>query len=82
MTLYKSQVVFNYNFNKLLKSIPTLKKSSTFIDIKTLITFNDFSSRSINNNNSKFSYAFSKYLERLFDRVKPTKCFKAKPRRV
>ena len=46
MTLYKSQVVLNYNFNRLFKSIPILKKSSIFIDIlRFLITFNDFFSR-------------------------------------
>ena len=61
----KSQVVFNYNFNRLFKSIPPmLKKSSTFINIlRFLIIFNDFSTRSINNNHSKFSYAFPKYLK-------------------
>ena len=69
----KSQVVFNYNFNRLFKSIPILKKSSTFIDIlRFLIIFNDFYSRSINNNHSKFSYAFPKYLKPINFILKPS----------
>ena len=67
--MYKSQGVFNYNFYRLSKSIPVLKKSLTFIDIRLLITFNDFFSRSINTHPLKFSCAFSKDLKRLFNQV-------------
>ena len=52
---------------KLSKSISVLKKSLTFIDIRLLITFNDFSSKSINTYSSKFFYTFRKDLKRFFD---------------
>ena len=68
--IYKSQVIFNYNFYKLSKSIPVLKKSLTFIGIRLLITFNNFSSMSINTHPLKFSYDFSKDLKRFFHQVR------------
>ena len=66
----KSQVIFNYNFYKLSKSIPVLKNSLIFIDIRLLIIFNNFSSMSINTHPLKFSYDFSKYLKRFFHKVR------------
>ena len=60
------------------ESIPILKKLLSFIDIRFLITFNDFSSRSINTHSSKFFYAFPKDLKRLFDRVKPIRIYRGK----
>ena len=50
----------------------------TFIDIRLLIIFNDFSIKSINTYSSKFSYSFSKDLKRLLDRIKPIRIFKGK----
>ena len=70
LKVYKNQSVFNYNFHRLYKSIPILKKPLTFTYIRLLINFNDFSSRSINAHASNFSCDFLKDLKRLFDQVK------------
>ena len=48
------------------KSIPILKKLSTFINLTFLITFNDFFSKNIYIHLSKFSNDFLKYLKQLF----------------
>ena len=64
-TLKKYIKVMVYSIKTFIdsKSILVLKKSFTFIDIRLLITFNDFSNRSINIHPLKFSYVFPQYLK-------------------
>ena len=58
--LYKSHDVFNYNLYRLSKNTLILKKLLIFIDIKLLITLNEFFYMNINTHFSKFFCIFMK----------------------